>query len=219
MRSALIVLLTGARLAWGQGEPLPPCRYDDLAATPNAYDAWSVTLLDTVYALGPDYVPPDLVEVDAAGRRLRTVAIADLEALFKAAEAAGVPLAIQSAYRSHGYQAGTFESWVAQLGREAALRTSARPGHSEHQLGTAIDFRSADGPPAWDLPDWGATPAGAWLAEHGWRYGFVMSYPAGLEEETCYDYEPWHFRYLGRNEAAAQRASGLTLRAWLWSQR
>ena len=47
----------GSSLAWGQGEPLPACRYDDLAASRTGYDAWSVTLLDTTYALGPDYVP------------------------------------------------------------------------------------------------------------------------------------------------------------------
>jgi D-alanyl-D-alanine carboxypeptidase len=219
VRPTLIVLLAGTALAWGQSQALPECRYDDLAATPNGYDAWNLTLLDTLYALDADYAPPDLIEVDAAGRSLRALVVADLEALLAAAEANGVPLAIQSAYRSHGYQAGTFDSWVDQLGLEAALRTSARPGHSEHQLGTAIDFRSADGPPAWDLDDWGATPAGAWLAENGWRYGFVMSYPAGREGETCYDYEPWHHRYLGRNAAAAQHTSGLTLRAWLWQQR
>ena len=103
-------------------------------------------------------------------------------------------------------------------GPEAALKTSARPGHSEHQLGTALDFRSADGPPAWELPDWQKTSEGAWLAENGPRFGFVMSYPAGQEAVTCYSYEPWHYRYVGRDAAAELVESGLTLREWLWTR-
>ena len=207
-----------AATATSQPGPLPPCRYDDLPARHSGYDAWALTLLDTSYALGPDYVAPDLVEIDAEGRQLRALLLPDLEALMVAAEAAGAPLAIQSAYRSHSYQAHTFESWVERQGRETALRSSARAGHSEHQLGTAIDFRSADGPPAWELADWATTAAGAWLAANGWRYGFALSYVAGREDETCYDYEPWHYRYIGRDAARELHESGLTLRAWLWQR-
>jgi D-alanyl-D-alanine carboxypeptidase len=96
--------------------------------------------------------------------------------------------------------------------------SSARAGHSEHQLGTALDFRSARGPDPWDLEDWGATPEGRWLAENAHRFGFVMSYPAGQESVTCYIYEPWHYRYVGREVAQEVMASGLTLREWLWSR-
>ena len=101
---------------------------------------------------------------------------------------------------------------------EQALKESARPGHSEHQLGTALDFRSAAGPPAWELDDWAQTPAGAWMAEHAPRFGFVMSYPRGEEETVCYAYESWHYRYVGRDVARTVRESGLTLREWLWQQ-
>ena len=69
---------------------------------------------------------------------------------------------------------------------------------------------------AWDLDDWAATPEGAWLAENAWRFGFVMSYPRGKEAVTCYLYEPWHYRYLGRELAARVRASGLAPREYLW---
>jgi D-alanyl-D-alanine carboxypeptidase len=54
------------------------------------------------------------------------------------------------------------------------------------------------------------------MAAHAWEYGFVMSYPAGKTKKTCYGYEPWHYRYVGRDEAAAIHASGLVLREWLW---
>jgi D-alanyl-D-alanine carboxypeptidase len=72
------------------------------------------------------------------------------------------------------------------------------------------------GPAPWDYADWGATAAGAWMRDNAWRYGFVMSYPAGRQAVTCYAYEPWHFRYIGRELAAKVHASGLTLREWIW---
>jgi D-alanyl-D-alanine carboxypeptidase len=55
------------------------------------------------------------------------------------------------------------------------------------------------------------------MAANAWKYGFIESYPRGVSpSKTCYAYEPWHFRYVGRAEAAAVHASGLTLREWLW---
>lgn len=203
--------------------PLPPCVYEDRPAALAGYDEWPYTLLDTLYALPESYAPEDLVPLEDAGvgtpeMQVRAVVMDDLRALLGAAEAAGVALAVQSAYRSYSYQESTFAYWVEQGGLDTALKTSARPGHSEHQLGTALDFRSADGPPAWDLADWRETPEGAWLAENAPRFGFVMSYPAGQETVTCYSYEPWHYRYIGQDAAAELAASGLTLREWLWTR-
>ncbi len=203
----------------------PTCVYADEPAPARAYSQWAVTVLDTRFALPPEYVPPDLVAVapalpsgaTAGGSLLvREHVLTDLGELLAAAQAAGVPLAIQSAYRSYAYQADTFAYWVSVQGEERALLTSARPGHSEHQLGTVVDFRSEDGPPAWDLDDWGNEPAGAWLAANGWRHGFVMSYPRGAQSESCYTYEPWHYRYVGRELAAHIHESGLVPRVALW---
>lgn len=204
---------------------LPACTYDDLPAPRAGYDEWDRTVLDTVFALPPDYEPPDLVPAAPAfaGRpggadfKVRALLLDDLTALLAAAAEDGVALAIQSAYRSYGYQEDTFQYWVDLNGRQAALATSARPGHSEHQLGTALDFRSLDGPPAWELSDWASTEEGAWMAENAWRFGFVMSYPRGSRELTCYSYEPWHYRYLGRAVAAEVRRTGLTPRELLWA--
>jgi D-alanyl-D-alanine carboxypeptidase len=128
----------------------------------------------------------------------------------------GGPLQIASAYRSYATQQAVFDGWVATSGYDAALRKSARPGHSEHQLGTTIDFTSLGGRPPWEYADWGATPAGAWMAANAWEHGFVMSYPRNSFGAVCYDYEPWHYRYVGRDIAWQVRISGLTLREWLW---
>lgn len=155
-------------------------------------------LVDKQNALESDYEPGDLVALERypiaanrAGHRLSRLVMPDLLAMVEAARSDGIELMVSSAYRSYRYQAGLYERHVEQLGKAAADRVSARPGHSQHQLGTAIDFGSI-------AAGYGDTPNGRWLAASAWRFGFSLSYPAGYEEYTGYDYEPWHFRYLGR---------------------
>jgi D-alanyl-D-alanine carboxypeptidase len=181
---------------------------------------WGIALLDTIYRLPAEHAPGDLVDTSAAGLNagfaVRGLLVTDLAAMAAAAREAGAPLAVVSGYRSHATQQGTFQHWVDVGGYDQALRTSARPGHSEHQLGTALDLTSEGGAAPWDYADWGATPAGAWVARNAWRYGFVVSYPPGSFARTCYSYEPWHVRYVGRDRAAAMVSSGMTPREFLW---
>jgi D-alanyl-D-alanine carboxypeptidase len=108
-----------------------------------------------------------------------------------------------------------FAGWEAASGHEEALRFSARPGHSEHQLGTALDLQAAGGAAPWQV-NFGDTRQGRWLARNAWRYGFVVSYPPGSEAVVCYGAEAWHVRYVGRDVARAVHRSGQTLREWLW---
>jgi len=182
---------------------------------------WQTTLLDSALRVSSSYVPP-LVPVARAGFGggflVRPEVIDDLATMRRDAAAAGAPLAIVSAYRSYGAQISTFNGWVRQSGYAAALLASARPGHSEHQLGTAIDFTSAGGSAPWAYDDWATTTAGAWMAANAASYGFVLSYPDGATAETCYQYEPWHFRYFGPDIAADMAASGLTTRSYLWGR-
>ncbi|MCV0403401.1 MAG: D-alanyl-D-alanine carboxypeptidase family protein [Chloroflexi bacterium] len=195
------------------------CTDRDLPAPPTADLA--LVVLDRSYALPSDYAPGDLVPASTAGltgasgtKLVSRRIVEDLAAMSAAWRAAGLQVIVESAYRSYGNQAATFNSWVARLGYSAALARSARPGHSEHQLGTALDLTS----PGWGgrFGDWAADSAeGAWMAAHGWEYGFVMSYPAGSQALTCFSYEPWHYRWIGREAAAAQRASGLHPRQFL----
>jgi len=217
--TALACASSAAATATPPADP-PPCSYGDVVLAGDPWRDHAELLLDTSYRLPQTPDPPDLVSVRGAGfasdHRVRAVLVDDLRALRLAAEAAGVALAVQSAYRSYAYQHQVFDGWVARLGTAQALRVSARPGHSEHQLGTAIDFRSRGGAAPWDVDDWGRTPAGAWLMAHAHHYGFVLSYPAGEEARTCYDYEPWHYRWVGREQAAQVHAAGVPLRVWLW---
>jgi D-alanyl-D-alanine carboxypeptidase len=198
---------------------LPRCDYLDLPARHTAYSDWNRTLLDTIYRLPSSYAPSDLVDTSVAGLnggyRVRGLIVEDLREMAAAAFAAGAPIQIVSGYRSYEQQRATFQHWVNVGGYEQALRTSARPGHSEHQLGTAIDVTSRGGLAPWNYADWATTPAGAWIAKHAWRYGFVVTYPRGSFDRTCYDYEPWHLRYFGRERAGAIAGSGLTAREYL----
>lgn len=197
--------------------------YLDVLTAHRAYGDWYRSLLDTIFMLPASYGPTDLVDTSAAGLNsgyaVRSLVIPDLKALADAARANGTPIAVVSGFRSYAQQQTTFDHWVRVGGYEQALRTSARPGHSEHQLGTTLDFTSAGGKAPWEFADWATTPAGAWLRDNAWRYGFVMSYPAGSFATTGYDYEPWHYRYVGREIAAAVRARGLPLRQYLWQAR
>jgi D-alanyl-D-alanine carboxypeptidase len=200
--------------------PLPACRYDDIMTTPRGYDDWSTTLVDTILRVPKSYVPPDLVSVSQAGiaghGKVRAIMIDDLRSMAEAAAAAGNGIGVQSAYRSYESQQAVFDGWVAQYGMASALTFSARPGHSEHQLGLAIDFRSDPGGSPF-TGSWGNTPAGSWMKQHAWEYGFIRSYPPNKQKVTCYANEAWHYRYVGRDLAAAVHASGLTLRQYLWA--
>ena len=185
--------------------PLPSCTIGDRLAPNASLDDWDRTLLDTEYALASDYAPTDLVAVNEAAiggdERVRALVVLDLAALGYAARKDGVDLAVESAHRSYDAQRRTFDSLVAAYGREFALESAARPGHSEHQLGTTLDFDGDD----------------AWLIENAWRFGFVLSYPADRSpERTCYKAESWHYRFFGRDRAEAIHASGLSPREWLW---
>lgn len=199
----------------------PPCRFGDRPARPRGFDDWAVTLVDPELRLPRGYEPPDLVSTTDAGFPtdvpIREVVLDDLRELRRAARSEGIHLDVTFGYRSHRLQELLFAEWSERRGERRARATVARAGHSEHQLGTALDFTTAGtGPPD---PGWGSTREGAWLAEHAGRFGFVLSYPKGRRSVTCYAPEPWHVRYVGREHAARLAESGLTLREYLWCLR
>jgi len=204
--------------ASGQDTPAPSQTPDPTDTTGG--DVSILQLVDKNHPLPSDYEPPDLVQVTgnyiAPGytSSMRSDALAPLEQMLDAAAAAGYDIRVVSAYRSYDDQVATYNYWVTQLGQAEADRVSAKAGYSEHQLGTTADLGSPDF--GWDLTSgFGQTPAGQWLAANSVAYGFVMSYPEGKEDITGYAYEPWHFRYIGVDEAQAWQASGETLNQFL----
>jgi D-alanyl-D-alanine carboxypeptidase len=189
--------------------PAPACEIGDEVVATDPNTEWATTVIDTSQRLPDDYVPPDLVEATAAGfesrDQVRAIVIDDLAALRAAAEANGTPIVLVSGFRSFSYQQDLFDRRVTEVGPEEAGLRTARPGHSEHQLGTAIDVLD---PGVGDL-----TTA---FAD---KYGFVISYPEGDRDRTCYEYEPWHLRYVGRENAAEIHEAGVTAREWMLAPR
>ncbi|WAP53047.1 M15 family metallopeptidase [Arthrobacter sp. ATA002] len=158
--------------------------------------------------LDAGYVPPDLI--DAGGVLLRAEAgHAYLRMSAGAAEASAAITAV-SGFRPANMQADLHSSYTDSYGGPAAEALSARPGHSEHQTGLAVDIANPDG--ACSLQScFDGTPAGSWAAGNGHRYGFVVRYPAGAEAITGYSYEPWHLRYVGEEMARQMFDAGITL--------
>ena len=189
-------------------------------------DLWKIANKSRAFA-NPRYQPSDLrlVSVPTLSgrgqdeRSLRAVLMPELEKLVAAARAAGVTLRVGSGYRSYATQASLFASYVRRHGEAAASRFSSRPGHSEHQSGLAVDFAGAD-QTCWVDDCFEQTAAGKWLATHAHEYGFILRYPKGKEPITGYQYEPWHFRYVGRELAGALHQSGLTMEeAWSYIEK
>ena len=179
-----------------------------------------LVLVDRSHALPRDYAPGDLASlpdlgVPTVGGRdlmLRREAAEHLGGLISAAAADGEELVVASAFRSYDDQRSTYERLQSIYG-PGADAMSAPPGHSQHQLGTAVDFTNSVA--AYQVqPIFGQTSAAWWLQNHATEYGFVLSYPPG-KDETGYDYEPWHYRYIGPEYAGRLERDGLTLQEFL----
>jgi D-alanyl-D-alanine carboxypeptidase len=164
-------------------------------------DPYLWVLVDKEHSLSQDYEPDDLIElmnstylVNRNGLFLRKPAVESLEEMSAAAKKEGITLVASSAYRSYSDQVQVYECNVAQMGKEAADRESARAGHSQHQLGLVIDFGSI-------TDAFAKTPQGIWIAANASRFGWSLSFPDGYEEITGYRWESWHYRYVGKELA------------------
>ena len=178
-------------------------------------------LVDRSHSLPPDYVPDDLVPLRNHGvptlgsdvLQLRREAAEHLGRLVEAAAMDGEELVVASAYRSYEEQQVSHQRLASVYGAGANV-ASATPGHSQHQLGTAVDFtNNAASYQVW-LP-FGETSAYLWLQHHAQEYGFVLAYPRGKEEETGYQWEPWHYRYVGVENTRRLKESDLSLQEYL----
>jgi D-alanyl-D-alanine carboxypeptidase len=178
-----------------------------------------VCLVTKELGVSAGYVPPDLIDLPARvragdGVRLRRVAAEALVDLIDSARKDGLEIFALSGYRSYEDQERVMVQEVSLVGRQTAEKQVAAPGHSEHQLGLAVDITSRRAP--YELRwQFGQEPEGKWLAGNAPRFGFVISYPEGKEEITGYTYEPWHIRYVGTPLAEKIAAAGLTLTEYL----
>lgn len=198
--------------------PIGPCEErmpgDDLLA---------VVTLD--YQLSRDFEPTDLVLLTdwlpmnvtlGYPTKIRHDVLEQLLTMIKEMEDAGLSPSIMSGYRSYAAQAIAWNKWN-ELYPDHASIISAPPGHSEHQLGTVVDFGSPELASIVGQPDiefhtlFYKTSEGRWLAENAHKYGFTLSYPLEAFEATGFYFEPWHYRYVGIEMATKLHQENLSL--------
>lgn len=169
--------------------------------------------ISQTHTISSDYVPPDLVDVDvhsASTQQLREEAAEKLKEMFQAAIEDQVYLKLVSGYRSYTLQNDLYHYYISIRGHEFADNIDDHPGASEHQLGLAADLGCWNG--ACEL-QYCFTQYGdyTWLQENSYLYGWIERYPEGKQEITGIMYSPWHFRYVGAEEAKKIHDSGLTM--------
>jgi D-alanyl-D-alanine carboxypeptidase len=124
-------------------------------------------------------------------------------------------LLLNSGYRSYDTQVVVHDRQVKHLGLKAGEALAARPGYSEHQTGLAADV-SAAGQGCTIQVCFAKTKAGKWLAANAWQYGFILRYPDGQTATTGYQFEPWHFRYVGVELATEMKSQNVTVLEKFW---
>ncbi len=169
-----------------------------------------------------EYYEPAVVDSGVRGqvRNMRADAAAALKEMFQACrQEAKVTLVSVSGYRSYQKQSNIYRRKLRRVrGDEAkAQEYVAPPGSSEHQLGLAMDIGQQNKSGLTEA--FGKTKGGAWVRENCWRFGFILRYDEPWEEITGYKFEPWHFRYVGKENAKAIHDSGLPLETWLQGYR
>ena len=158
-------------------------------------------LVNKYYYLSSDYVPSDLVNIEAAysgtsgqNNMLRKVAYEPYVQMCNAAAKDGIVIKNVSAYRSYRTQSWLYNNYAKTDGYALADTYSARPGYSEHQTGLAMDLNMVD-------DSFVSHAAYAWLKDNSYKYGFILRYPQGKQNITGYKFEPWHYRYVGEDIA------------------
>jgi len=169
--------------------------------------------------LPSDYEPKDLVrpevsfsfgDEDIEKSYMRKEAATALAEMFNEAKSEGMILYASSGYRSYVRQSAVFEQEVANVGEEQAEQAVAIPGSSEHQSGLAMDITS-EGQKFLLTEEFGEDKEGKWLMENAYKFGFILRYPKDKVDITQYEYEPWHYRYVGKDAAKLMTEKDWTL--------
>lgn len=195
---------------------------EDQAAPPDPTD-WRLMLVNPWNAIPQGY-QPELVTVEN-GYQVDQRCASALTAMLADCRAAGYSPLIRSAYRTQAQQTTFYQNLVQARMAQGLSQTEAQkqaatevavPGTSEHRLGLAVDLVDA----SYQVLDeaQASTPAQQWLMEHCWAYGFILRYPAEKQDITGIIYEPWHYRYVGRDHAQAIRQSGQCLEEFLQAE-
>jgi len=183
-----------------------------------------LVLVNKIMSLQSSYKPKNLIIPNVRfsfkgpneKQKLLPVAAKALEELFSAADKEGMILYAVSGYRSYSTQQVVYNGHVKRIGQIEADKISAKPGHSEHQTGLAMDISCKS--IAFDLDEsFGNTAEGKWVADNAHKFGFIIRYQLGKEHLTGYKYEPWHLRYVGSEVATEIYENDLILEEYLLS--
>ncbi len=160
------------------------------------------------HPLPENYEPEDLTnQIDVPKQSedvyLRQEAVNALESMFQAALKDGVTLYLISGYRSAYTQYYLWNGYAEVNGADYADTISSRAGYSDHQTGLAIDVGELNDEETILDTSFINTAAGQWLYHNAYNYGYILRYPDGKEDITGYDFEPWHYRYVGVDVATA----------------
>lgn len=180
-----------------------------------------IVLVNKEHILDKDYVPLEMYVVDENENNFHQFKDASLKPMLRSdikeyvdklindAQGLGLPIIVDSGYRSYNYQQVVLDALIKEKGDEA-FKLVALPGVSEHQTGLAIDFAYYENGIYNDDVKENDKEA-IWLKNNAWKYGFILRYPKGKENVTGYNFEPWHFRFVGLKLAKYLFKNDLTL--------
>ncbi len=199
--------LSASKIVADVNSNLDKKKYEDTTAT-NVKDG-NLMLVNKYFYLTEDYEPNDLITLTAkynTGRnsQMRKEAANAFMEMSDAATVDNIVIKNASAYRTYKYQVTLYNNYVERDGKTAADTYSARPGFSEHQTGLATDINQIDN-------SFENTDAFKWLQKNAYKYGFILRFPKDKEDITGYQYEPWHYRYVGTKVAKQIHDENLTL--------
>lgn len=175
----------------------------------------NLILVNKYNYLTEDYVPENLEDLDTtyarSGMQLVSEAKEAFETLAENAKEDNMTIIAMSSYRSYDYQVDLYNRYVETDGKEAADTYSARAGFSEHQTGLAVDIYNGDLP----YTSFEETEEFEWMQENAYKYGFILRFPEDKTDITGYEYESWHYRYVGKEVAKYIHDNNSTLEEYI----
>lgn len=167
-------------------------------------------LVNKHYHLPDKYAPDDIVQMSSQyaypNNSIRKDVYEAFKEMSKQAKAEGFSLIVNSSYRNYDEQKQIYDDYADKNGLEYADKFAARANFSEHQSGLSIDIFS----PGYGMKTFEQSPSFTWLSQNCYKYGFILRYPKDKESITGYSYEPWHYRFLGKELAEKVYNEGIT---------
>lgn len=174
-----------------------------------------LVLVNKYNYLGDKFIPENLDNINTqyalSNMKLVDYAKEAFEKMAKDARKENLKIIAMSTYRSYSYQVDLYNRYKKKDGQEAADKYSGRPGFSEHQSGLAVDVYNGKE----DYTNFESTKEFTWMKDHAHEYGFIIRFPKGKENETGYQYESWHYRYVGIDVATYIKNNNISLEEYI----